>query len=545
MKFIENSDSDYTITNIKSDVYLFQQFFIHKDPKRYKEIKYCLKKNVNNQLIDKIYLLNERIYTSDELGICSSKIIQIEIGSRLMYSDIIHYIDIIKKDYERTPFYCMIANADIFFDDSLKELKIIDLKNYKKVFCQLRYEFEGDIDKVKIFGPRFDSQDAWIYHSEHNDLLWKHYKAFKFQLGQAGCDNHITYLFKILGFGIINNPMLIHCIHFHKTQIREYKQSDCIKPPYLFINPVGCDSYKSDVDFNDNKKLYDYIKLKIENNEKFIIPRVAGVESNTAYLKSILSARVDVMKNNAGIYLTNQKSVEKYSEHYFKAFKNCQMFFGWEKNGEVYRGIAASQEWTQNQICSDNTQMIWACALDIFHYIYSIPWTLSLKGKRILIVSAFIDSIEKKIDSTKNNIGLDSNCKYNIRENIYGIDLFPDCTFEFIRPPQTQGANPSLEWDIEMKMFTDRLDEMRDLYDVALVSSGGYGNLICNYIFEEHNKSAIYVGGVLQMYFGISGGRWFNERASVMRMFLNSDWSRPMESERPVGHNKIEGGCYF
>jgi hypothetical protein len=530
MKFIENSDSDYTITNIKSDVYLFQQFFIHKDPKRYKEIKYCLKKNVNNQLIDKIYLLNERIYTSDELGICSSKIIQIEIGSRLMYSDIIHYIDIIKKDYERTPFYCMIANADIFFDDSLKELKIIDLKNYKKVFCQLRYEFEGDIDKVKIFGPRFDSQDAWIYHSEHNDLLWKHYKAFKFQLGQAGCDNHITYLFKILGFGIINNPMLIHCIHFHKTQIREYKQSDCIKPPYLFINPVGCDSYKSDVDFNDNKKLYDYIKLKIENNEKFIIPRVAGVESNTAYLKSILSARVDVMKNNAGIYLTNQKSVEKYSEHYFKAFKNCQMFFGWEKNGEVYRGIAASQEWTKNQICSDNTQMIWACALDIFHYIYSIPWTLSLKGKRILIVSAFIDSIEKKIEN---------------RKNIYGIDLFPDCTFEFIRPPMTQGTIHSEEWDIELKKFTDRLDEMRDLYDVALVSSGGYGNLICNYIFEEHNKSAIYVGGVLQMYFGISGGRWFNERASVMRMFLNSDWSRPMESERPTGYQGIEKSCYW
>ena len=72
--------------------------------------------------------MNEKKYTTDELGICSSKIIQIDIGSRLMYSDIIHHIDIIKKDYERTPFYCIIANGDIFFDDSLKELKIIDLK---------------------------------------------------------------------------------------------------------------------------------------------------------------------------------------------------------------------------------------------------------------------------------------------------------------------------------------------------------------------------------------------------------------------------------
>ena len=57
-------------------IHLFQQFFIHSDPKRQEEIKFCLKQNVENNIIDKIYLLNERIYKEDDLGISSNKIIQ-------------------------------------------------------------------------------------------------------------------------------------------------------------------------------------------------------------------------------------------------------------------------------------------------------------------------------------------------------------------------------------------------------------------------------------------------------------------------------------
>ena len=44
------------------------------------------KKNVTNKLIDKIYLLNERIYTDNELDISSNKISQISIDKRLQFS---------------------------------------------------------------------------------------------------------------------------------------------------------------------------------------------------------------------------------------------------------------------------------------------------------------------------------------------------------------------------------------------------------------------------------------------------------------------------
>ena len=53
---------------IKNKITLLYQFFIHPNEQRNKEILFCLKKNVENPHIDTIYLLNERIYSTGELG---------------------------------------------------------------------------------------------------------------------------------------------------------------------------------------------------------------------------------------------------------------------------------------------------------------------------------------------------------------------------------------------------------------------------------------------------------------------------------------------
>ena len=145
------------------------------------------------------------------------------------------------------------------------------------------------------------------------------------------------------------------------------------------------------------------------------------------------------------------------------------------------------------------------------------------------MVSNFAESIEEKI---------------NVRKEIYGIDLFPDCEIITIRPPQTQGSEESEEFDIELNKFTEKLDKIKDNYDIALVSCGGYGNLVCSHIYKSGN-SAIYVGGVLQMYWGILGNRWFENRPDVIRLFLNKHWSRGKDSEKPRDHKTIEGSCYW
>ena len=44
--------------NKDKDINLFYQFFIHSNIERHKEITYCLRKNIENKHITKIYLLN-------------------------------------------------------------------------------------------------------------------------------------------------------------------------------------------------------------------------------------------------------------------------------------------------------------------------------------------------------------------------------------------------------------------------------------------------------------------------------------------------------
>ena len=555
MKIVEISESTKKQATKNGDpINIFCQFFIHKNPARQKEIVECLKFNVNNKFINKIYLLNEMIYNDNQLGVVSDKIVQYNVGKRLMFYDVYKYI--LDNDIKG---YNVVINSDIFFDNTIENLCYSDIHINKKMYALLRYEYNrSNIKKSLLFGPRFDSQDTWIIHSNHN-IKQEWLNAFKFEFGKPGCDNKLIYIMKILGYSIINDPSFIKSYHNHESQQRDYSNKDVIGQPWGFVVPANTDlnlyqpvcgiDFKTikpftknftEVMFDDNTKLYNYILNKFSKKKLFIIPRIAGIENMCAFvgeliskgqkdpnLLSWLNARGGVMKKNAGIKLSNEASHIKYSKLYLKSFMNCDLFTGWEIQGDVYRGISQSQDYIRN---GSNKKMLWAFAMDIYHYIYSTPWTFALKGKRVLIISAFEDSIKEKIP---------------IREKIYGVDLFPDCELLTIKPPQTQGDEDSEEFDIEFEKFQKKLDAIKDTYDVALVSCGGYGNLVCNYIFEKHNKSAIYIGGVLQMYFGILGSRWFRERSDVLRLFMNSNWSRPKETEKPKSYQNVESSCYW
>ena len=113
-----------------------------------------------------------------------------------------------------------------------------------------------------------------------------------------------------------------------------------------------------------------------------------------------------------------------------------------------------------------------------------------------------------------------------------------------MKPSQTQGDCVSEEFDIELDKFIEKIEEIKDDFDIALCSCGGYGNLVCSKIFDI-GKSSIYVGGVLQMFFGVYGTRWLKERPDVLRLFMNKHWTRPKEEEQPDGFKKVEGSCYW
>ena len=499
------------------------QFFIHPDPARHNEIQFCLFANVVNPEVSRIILLNEREYTIEELGLKqpTHKIEQVIISKRLTYAETIRQVNTLGLSG-----YVVLHNADIFFDETLGHILVTDSSVKPTLYAQLRWEF-CDYKNVKIFGPRADSQDAWIWHTNFNDILLRNVKIFNFELGKPGCDNALVYLFKIFGFRIVNDPQFIHVFHYHMTQIRDYNNKDRIKDPYGAVFAIGCEgNFKPDLALEDADILYDYILKK--GDQPYVIPRPGSIETICAHNPEAMdSHRYKTMKNNAGIQLSNVKSAKKWAQQYMLSFHNCELYTGWDRNNQdrVYRGISRQQD----HLDSLGKRRIWAHgALDVFEQIERRPWTLALKGKRLLIVSQL---------------------EYTIREQLtkphaYGIDLFPECTFVYLKPPQTAGDEMSLEWHEELEIFYRKLEAITDTYDVALVSAGGYGNIICNKIFSL-KKQAIYVGGVLQMYWGILGNRWLVERGLITGLYLNEHWTRAKNHERPTGHEKIEGACYW
>jgi hypothetical protein len=531
---------------------IFSQFFIHPNEERQAEILKCLKFNIENPYITSIYLLNERIYNEDELDTSSNKIIQVDIKRRLKFQDVFDYI----YDNNITG-YNIIVNSDIFLKNNIRNIYKSDIHINKKMYALLRYEYNvNKPNEDNIFGYRGDSQDTWIIHSNFS-ISKKESKIFNFEFGKPGCDNKIIYLMSTIGFEIINDPEFIKTYHIHSSNIRNYTSSDRVNKPYELVIPKyflekakNQNMYDVNILYSENYnhkigniRLYKYISKKINKNQNFIIPRGSTVETTYAIYGLLLSLKEynkhneqiigflennkHIMKNNAGIKVSTIESIKKYSSMYLKAFEQCEIYGTWAPFDAVYRSSSTTYE-VLNKLFK-NKETFYSEALDIFHYIYSTPWTFALKDKRILIISAFKESIDKKIEN---------------RKDIYGIDLFPNCEIITIKPPQTQGNEESEEFYIELTKFTNELDKIVDKYDIALVSCGGYGSLVCSHIYNS-GKSAIYIGGVLQMYWGILGTRWFNDRPDIIRLFLNKNWSRPMESEKPKNYENIEGSCYW
>jgi hypothetical protein len=571
------SNIDIQVSNKTNEpIYLFQQFFIHKSNERYNEIKQSLRRNVQLGLFKKIYLLNERIYTNDELGLTDKEmklVKQINIGTRMMYSDVF-------KQFRGLGLngYIVIANSDIFFDKTIENLNKSCLSTTKSFMAQLRYEYDNNeklLMKQKIFGPRPDSQDVWILHSNYIPTK-KQFNIFDILLGKPGCDNKICYLFYILGYKLYNDPSFIRTYHYHKTQTRDYTAEDVIDKPFLYLFPKIASytnieqyindninesfmksvrgsnyfikNYKSHILHNhaSNKYLGEFIKNKLENNKHFIIPRVAGVEHMLAMTanKYLIDGHFDKMRedpiiglldnmhNNAGINIKTEQDLIIYSQTYLEAFKNSELYAVWEHFSNVYETYHGKFAEVQDKLVKmySRDKYLSSFSFDIFHHVYDSPWTHSLKGKRILIVSNFMDTIKKQM---------------NHINDIYGTNLFPECTFIYVRPPQTACGNGGDEpWLYPFKKLCDDIYNIKEQFDIALCSCGGYGNPLLNFIYSL-GKSAIYVGGVLQMYFGIIGSRWENERADVLKAFKNDYWRRPLISEIPVNKEKVEGGCYW
>ena len=222
-------------TALPEQVWMFTQYYRPAHKKRAKEIRQCLKENCANPLISRIVLLNEKDESNDANKWYDvpghEKIHQVVIGTRLTYADFIQYV------YDNVPphVFTILCNADIYWNETLQELWRIQLAN--RMLGLLRWDIGEPTQQTepKLFGPRADSQDSWIFLSDSiKDREWD-LTPLAFCLGQPGCDNAFAGHMLRNRFALSNPAYSIQSLHLHRTEYRTYDKRDTI-PATVYIN---------------------------------------------------------------------------------------------------------------------------------------------------------------------------------------------------------------------------------------------------------------------------------------------------------------------
>jgi len=202
---------------------LVTQFYIPDDVERYQELKYCVRENIKNNLIDQIVLVIEK-GTHNKL-IPSHEKIQISwVEKRPTYQNL---FDIAIESLNGSKGIMIISNSDIFYledDISMMKSKI----RYGESFALSRWDFKPGEDS--IHHDTWDSQDTWAF----KDVIFP--GRYDIKLGIPGCDNKIAFELQKAGYLVRNPSKLIKSYHYHASDHRTYSDADRIPGPYLFIN---------------------------------------------------------------------------------------------------------------------------------------------------------------------------------------------------------------------------------------------------------------------------------------------------------------------
>jgi len=269
----------------------------------------------------------------------------------------------------------------------------------------------------------------------------------------------------------------------------------------------------------------DAIRSALSARANFLVGRVGASEMkivNGYLLRRRLpfwtynrSDRYEIQLNS-GLYPAEDKDLDSFAELYLRCVAAVDIFCAWFIPGE--RRIINGQKFD----C--------LTALPALEpYFFERPWSHSLRGKKVLVVTPFVKTIREQLN------------KLNL---VWGYDLFPEVEFDFVPFPHSQmlmsDNGPRRPW-------VDILDEASTAinsraFDVGLVGAGAATlPLACH--MKCLGKVGIAMGGALQIMFGVRGRRW--DVDPNFAKYFNEHWVRPFEEETPPRFKANENGAYW
>lgn len=242
----------------------------------------------------------------------------------------------------------------------------------------------------------------------------------------------------------------------------------------------------------------------------------AYIDKKVGVIPEIGARRIGLLCNNAGFFPAEEKAVEQFGEEYIHALKRVDLFgvFGSHAEDYVAHKYASSAKLMQISALGP--------------YYFDMPWSSALKGKKVLVIHPFDESIKQQ---------------YSHRKDLFDdSNVLPEFTLITLRAVQTIGTNTEgfESWFDALNYMKQKISEID--FDIAIIGCGAYGLPLAAYV-KEIGKKSVLMAGATQLLFGIKGARWDN--APITSKYYRDSWIRPGDAEKPKNADSVEGGCYW
>ena len=243
-----------------------------------------------------------------------------------------------------------------------------------------------------------------------------------------------------------------------------------------------------------------------------------GLMLDKGIINKIDCDKLSVGCDHSGFFPNEQESHRKFNKLIEQASAQCDVYGTFRMTMEDYY---------IKHFMPKDVQLTHLNMLDFWRY--DQPYTIAVKGQKVLVVHYLANQIEDQ---------------YKKRELLFNNpSVLPE--FELMTMPAVQTIAGNR--DPRFKDWFEALDFMYEEtkkydYDVALLGCGAYGMPLAAKL-KKDGKKVVYMGGVLQMLFGIWGKRWESEPGAVA--LRNEYWVSPDPKFIPKNSETVEEGCYW
>lgn len=259
---------------------------------------------------------------------------------------------------------------------------------------------------------------------------------------------------------------------------------------------------------------------KLSNPEPLMVARFGSIElecvSSYVIHGNWGTFNVNQMHRNAGFFPLNREFLVHFCDQFMGDLSSVDIMGTWDKPNEGFM---------LNQNCPLAARVP---LRSLEPYYHENPWSLWMRGKKILVVHPCEDTIRSQ---------------YAKRESLFNNpEILPECTLETVKAVQSiAGAQvPFASWFEAFEHMCKQI-QGKD-FDLAIIGAGAYGLPLAAFV-KSLGKKAIHMGGATQILFGIKGARW--DTHDVISTFYNEHWVRPSAEETPPSFKSVENGCYW